>query len=77
MFKSSLKSVNKSVHVGATIEMVVIKREVLSPQEFMNVNKSKPNSIKSASFVAPRIGSKSFGAFEVEYRTPKLVAAHE
>jgi hypothetical protein len=60
-----------------TIEMVIVKREMLSPKAFLEINKTNQGSIKSASFVPPRIGSKGFGGFDVEYRTPKLVAAYE
>ncbi|WP_156480140.1 hypothetical protein [Collimonas pratensis] len=57
------------------IDMVVVTRETVSPRDFLVANKTNPSNIKSATFVAPKIGSKGFGAFEVEYRTPKLVPA--
>lgn len=63
--------------VKGTINMVVIKKEVLSPSEFLHIHKTKPGVFKTAEFVAPKIGGKGFGAFEVEYRTPRLVAEHE
>lgn len=58
-----------------TIDMVVVSREKIAPSDFLILSKSQPNSIKSATFVAPKIGSKGFGAFDVEYRVPKLVTA--
>jgi len=65
----------KNTSIRGTVEMVVVKKEVLSPQDFLRAHNSKPESIKTASFVPPRIGQRGFGAFEVEYRHPKLVLA--
>lgn len=60
---------------GAIVELVAIKREVLSPRAYLDTTRSNPAAIKSATYVAPRIGKPGFGGFEVEYRTPKLVPA--
>lgn len=65
----------KHTSFEGTVEMVIVKKEVMSPQDFLRVQKSEPGSIKTASFLPPRIGQKSFGAFEVEYRHSKLIPA--
>lgn len=57
------------------IDMVPVTRETISAREYLNINKTQPTTIKSATFVAPRIGGKGFGAFVVEYKNPKLVPA--
>ena len=38
------------------------------PSEFLRTVKTKPDSIKSSTFVAPKIGSSSLGEFEVEFK---------
>ena len=65
----------KKISQSKTIEMVVVTRENLAPQEFLVMHRKNPTAIKTSTFIAPKIGGKGFGSFEVEYRTPKLVAA--
>lgn len=59
----------------STVELVAVKRETLSPQDYIELSRTKPAQIKTATYVTPRIGKSGFGAFEVEYRNPKLVPA--
>lgn len=54
------------------IAMTPVKREVLSAQEFVRVTTERPYAVARSRFVPPRIGSKGFGGFEVEYTTPIL-----
>jgi len=42
-----------------------VKVERVSPKEYLNIPRS---DIKSAHFVPPRIGSRSFGSLRVEYK---------
>jgi len=42
-----------------------VKVERVSPKEYLNIPRS---DIKSAQFVPPRIGSRSFGSLRVEYK---------
>jgi hypothetical protein len=57
------------------VALVVVSKGRITAREYLDINKTKPSTIKNATFVAPRIGGVGFGSFEVEYRTPKLVAA--
>lgn len=61
--------------IRTTVELVAVKREVLSPKDYIELSRSKPTQIKHATYVTPRIGKPGFGAFEVEYHNPKLVPA--
>lgn len=45
------------------IELTPVKREVLSPAEFLRLSKDRPHSIARSRFVAPKFGSKGFGGF--------------
>ena len=49
-----------------------IKREVVSAREFVRLTRERPASIARSRFVAPTIGGRDFGGFEVEYTVPKL-----
>lgn len=54
------------------IDMTPVKREVVSAREFARITSERPYAIARSRFVPPRIGSKGFGGFEVEYTTPML-----
>ena len=56
-------------------EFVAVSEQRISAVEFMSIKTQRPNEIKNVKFVTPKIGSKDFGSFLVEYRTPKLVVA--
>jgi len=53
-------------------ELVPVRRELLSSAEFIRIAKERPDSIARSRFVAPTIGKRDFGHFEVEYSTPVL-----
>lgn len=53
--------------------LVAITRETISSRDYLEISQSNPATIKTATFVPPKIGSNSFGSFDVEYRDPKLV----
>lgn len=57
------------------VELVAVSEQRISAIEFMSIKTQRPNEIKHVKFVSPKIGSKDFGSFLVEYRTPKLVVA--
>ena len=54
------------------IDMTPVKHEVVSAQEFVRIAVERPYAVARSRFVPPRIGSKGFGSFEVEYTTPIL-----
>lgn len=58
---------------SATAKLIALKREVLSPRQYIELSRSKPAEIKRATYVIPTIGKPGFGAFEVEYHAPRLV----
>lgn len=59
----------------AVAKLIAVKREILSPKQFIELSRSRPADIKRATYVIPTIGKPGFGAFEVEYHAPRL--AHE
>lgn len=56
-------------------QFVAVSEERVSAKEFLDIKSRQPSEIKNVKFVAPKIGSKDFGTFTVEYRTPKLIPA--
>lgn len=52
------------------IDMVPISRKKLAPVDFISFAKNKESQIKSTRFILPKIGSDSFGEFEVELNNP-------
>lgn len=54
------------------IDMTPVKRESVSAAEFVRIVKTRPNSIARSRFVAPRLGERGFGRFDVEYTMPLL-----
>lgn len=57
----------------AVAKLIAVKREILSPTQFIELSRSRPAGIKRATYVIPTIGKPGFGAFEVEYHTARLV----
>lgn len=57
-------------------QVLVPKRvERLSPGDFVTLVDEQRSNIASSRFVAPRIGGKGFGSFEVRYKVPVLKKA--
>ena len=54
-------------------KLIAVKRETLSPTQFIELSRSRPADIKRATYVIPTIGKPGFGTFEVEYHAPRLV----
>lgn len=49
------------------VDVRPVRSEKLSSSEFLKVSKESPGLIERASFHLPRLGSSSFGKFEVRY----------
>lgn len=54
------------------ISLEPVRREVLTPSEFRKLLKESPDLIARSRFVAPTIGKKDFGGFDVQYTIPRL-----
>ena len=54
------------------VDMVPVRREVVSPKAFLRLTRESPHLIARSRFVAPTIGRSNFGSFEVSYTTPVL-----
>jgi hypothetical protein len=52
-----------------------VRREVVSPADFLRISKDKPHLIARSRFIAPTIGRKDFGSFEIQYTVPLLKQA--
>lgn len=53
-------------------EHVLVRKEVLSADEYLRISRQSPHLIARSKFVPPRIGERSFGQFEVQYSVPML-----
>lgn len=54
-----------------TLEGVLAPRlREMTPEQFMRFSESHADEIRGVRFVPPSIGSKGFGTFEVETKTP-------
>lgn len=42
-------------------------QQIVSPRKFLQISKTNKHAIKNAFFIPPRIGSKGFGKFLIEY----------
>ena len=49
-----------------------VRREVVSPADFLRISKDKPYLIAHSRFIAPALGQRDFGRFEVQYTVPVL-----
>lgn len=58
--------------ISHTIELMPVRREVLSPADFARLAAERPHAIARSRFIAPRPGDKDFGRFEVVYDVPQL-----
>ena len=57
----------------AVAKLMAVKREMLSPKQYIELSRNSPADIKRATYVIPTIGKPGFGAFEVEYHAPRLL----
>lgn len=55
---------------GSLYDAFVEGKTRISAEEYLELATAQADEILSAEFVLPRIGSHSFGEFEVELRTP-------
>lgn len=55
-----------------TIFMEPVRKEVVSAKEFMRLTKESLPLIERSRFVPPKLGSNTFGDFEVVYSVPML-----
>ena len=51
-------------------ELSPVRREVVTPQEYLRLTREQPHLIARSRFVAPGIGRPDFGGFEVQYSVP-------
>lgn len=49
-----------------------IRTEVVSPAEYLRIARESPHLIERSRFVAPTIGKRDFGGFELKYVVPVL-----
>jgi hypothetical protein len=52
------------------IDVTPVRKETLSAAEFLRVSTDRPHLIARSRFVAPVLGDKGFGSFEVQYTVP-------
>lgn len=57
------------------IDLTPVRREILTPAEFLRLSKESPHLIQRSKFVTPTIGGRDFGGFEVHYSVPLLKRA--
>lgn len=49
------------------IEILPLKRKVVSARELVKLGKTKSHKIENIEFIRPKLGSKSLGKFVVSY----------
>lgn len=54
------------------VDVSPVKRENVTPKEYLKLAEHSPHLIARARFAPPRPGGKGFGTFEVEYSVPVL-----
>lgn len=52
------------------LDLFPVETESVSAHEFARLLRESPSVIKESHFVAPAIGSRSFGSFSVTYSRP-------
>ena len=49
-----------------------VRREVVSAAEFRRISSEQPHLVARSRFIAPTLGRRDFGRFEVQYTVPIL-----
>jgi hypothetical protein len=52
--------------------MMPVRREVVSPAEYKRIISESPSLVERARFLAPIVGQRDYGAFELHYSVPIL-----
>ncbi|MDO4952475.1 MAG: hypothetical protein Q4E34_01435 [Synergistaceae bacterium] len=55
------------------IDMVRVDKEILTPEEYIKLKETNPNSIKSTRIVPCTFGKDGFGKIEVTYHAARYV----
>lgn len=55
-----------------TIDLGLVRSEVLTPREFLQLVKEQPMAVGRSRFLPPSLGQSGFGGFEVQYSVPQL-----
>lgn len=58
-----------------TLVLTPTKERILKPEAYLADIKLHQDVIKRVEFIPPKLGSKGFGSFRVQYDTPVLVGA--
>lgn len=56
------------------LDMLRVDKELLTPEEYIELRKRDPGSIKRTRIVASKLGDKGFGGIEVTYKSARYVA---
>jgi hypothetical protein len=57
---------------GLKLVMMPVRREVVSPAEYKRIISESPSLVERARFIAPVVGERDYGAFELHYSVPML-----
>ena len=57
---------------GLKLVMMPVRREVVSPAESKRIISESPSLVGRARFIAPVVGERDYGAFELHYSVPML-----
>jgi hypothetical protein len=60
---------------GATIDLVKVDEENLSPENYLKLDERERANIISTKIIPSRLGKSDFGQIRVVYRTPTYKAA--
>lgn len=56
----------------SAMSLELVRKDVLTPTEYRKLMHESPELIARSRFVAPVMGKKGFGSFEVQYTIPRL-----
>lgn len=54
------------------LEAVKITHEHVTPDHFLSLSEAERANVKKAVFIAPELGSKTFGSVRLAYRFPRF-----
>ncbi len=60
-----------------TSHLTPVRREVVSPAEYLRISRESPHLIERSRFLGPLKGKRDFGAFELQYAVPMLRKTRE
>lgn len=62
--------------ISQALDAFPVQTETLDAKSFLDVAEKRPQQIKRVTVIPPKLGSKGFGSFQVEYVYPIYKTSH-